>query len=448
MSEKKQVSRRDFIRGAATVAAGAALGSAASKVARADVYKTILPQTVMGANEKIRTGHIGVGGMGMQNLNFVLKRDDMQPIAICDLYPAHLKRAVDMVKSKFESAPIAEYHDFRELIANKDVDAVVISTPDHWHALPAIMAADAKKDVFCEKPLSTTVLEGRHVVDAVKRNKVVLQGGTMQRSGRHFQEAVELVKSGHIGKIGHVDTWIHDAELVEGIGQGDTKIPEGCDWEFHQGWTKRVPFNSNRWIYNFRWFLDYSGGKVTDWGAHLLDIAVWAVAQDKHPKTVSAQGGKFILTDNRTTPDTLNVVWTYDDFTISFENRVYNNMPRTGHGILFYGSEGSLEVNRGGYKVYTITKKGKPMAAEKSVEQGSPMNEPHWQDFADGIRSRKSCICDAEVLHHTSTLCHLGTAAYVAGETLVWDGEKEKFKGNRKANQWIHRPYQNGWKLT
>ncbi|MBI5091655.1 MAG: Gfo/Idh/MocA family oxidoreductase [Candidatus Hydrogenedentes bacterium] len=154
MGEKEQVSRREFMRGAATAAAGAAVGAAAvSRVARADVYKSILPQTIIGANEIIRTGHIGVGGMGFRNLSeFVLRRDDMQPIAICDLYPVHLDRAVNEVKKKFDKTPPSAHHDFREIIANKDVDAVIVCTPDHWHAIPSIMACDAKKDVYCEKP--------------------------------------------------------------------------------------------------------------------------------------------------------------------------------------------------------------------------------------------------------------------------------------------------------
>lgn len=463
MGEKEQVSRREFMRGAATAAAGAAVGAAAvSRVARADVYKSILPQTIIGANEIIRTGHIGVGGMGFRNLSeFVLRRDDMQPIAICDLYPVHLDRAVNEVKKKFDKTPPSAHHDFREIIANKDVDAVIVCTPDHWHAIPSIMACDAKKDVYCEKPLSTTVAEGRHMVDAARRNNTVFQTGTMQRSGAHFQEAVQLVQSGYLGKIGHVDTWIHDQEAVTGIGQGDTKIQEGCDWDFHQGWTKRVPFNSNRWIYNWRWFLDYSGGKVTDWGAHLMDIALWGIGQDKKPKAVCAIGGKYILTDNRTTPDTLNVTWEFDDCTVSFENRVYNGVPRTGHGIMFYGADASMLVTRKGYWVYPMDTKKDPVTGrtqkdykpvvEKKFELPGPegeMNQPHWQNFADCIRSRKRPICDPEVLHHTTTVCHLATASYKTGQKLLWDHEKEKFTNSKEANKWIYRPYNNGWKLT
>lgn len=462
MFHSKDVSRRDFMRGAARTAAGLAAGVAVARTAKADVYKSILPQSIVGANEIIRTGHIGVGGMGTENLKFVLQRDDMQPIAICDLYPKHLERAVDFAKGKFAEKPPTTHHDFREIIDNKDVDAVVISTPDHWHTLPAIMACDAKKAVWCEKPLSTTIEEGQHAVAAARRNNTVFQCGTMQRSGAHFQEAVKLVQDGYIGKVGYVATWNHDNLNADGIGNPpDSAPPEGCDWNFHQGWTKHVPFNQNRWIYNFRWFLDYSGGKVTDWGAHLVDIALWAMGQDKQPLHCTANGGIYVLKDNRTTPDTIEAMWQFPDYLLTFSNRVYNNVPNgvysdrpaASHGIMFYGEAGSLFVDRGGWEVFPMDrKKGTPPIEAKKGGK-SPMNEPHWQNFADCIRNGKRPISDVEVCHNTSRTCHMATCSYVAGGAqLHWDPVTEKFTGAdtaaiEKANAWAYRPYENGWKL-
>lgn len=457
MSADKGVSRRDFMRKAAGAAVGVAAGGAAVRTAQAAPYKSILPASVLGANERILAGFVGLGGMGTANLNFVMPRDDFQPIAVCDIYPPHKERAANIVSQKWD-AP-TQHHDFREVIENKDIDAVVVATPDHWHAIPAIMACDAGKDVYCEKPLGTTIEEGRHIVEAVKRNKTVLQAGTIQRSGRNFQEAVELVRSGYLGQVPRVETWIHDWDSKEGIGNPpDTTPPEGCDWIFHQGWTPHVPFNENRWLYNFRWFLEYSGGKVTDWGVHLIDIVLWAMGEDKRPRTVTAAGGKFYLDDNRTTPDTLDVLWEFDDFVLSFANKVHNGYTgaeKERHGIMFHGTKGTLRVDRNGYELFPgIDKKtGKPFPdVEAKKSGGSQMYDEHWANFIECIRTREKPIAHVEACHNSSTICHMGTCAYVAGGKLGWDGDTEKFVGGdreavEKANAFAYRPYQNGWTL-
>ncbi len=465
------MNRRSFMRAAG---AGALAGFAANR-AHASVYKSIFPASVMGANEKILTGHIGTGGMGRANLGFVLRRDDIQPIALCDCHPTNLERGAQMASHKFDD--FSQHHDFRELLENDDIDAVVISTSDHWHCLCTLYAADAGKDIFCEKPLSTTIEEGNAMVDAVKRNNVVFQGGNMQRSGRHFQEAVQLIQDGHIGEVARVETWSHDNTTLEGIGMGDDdKSNYPVDWEFHQGWVEHRPFNTNRWIYNFRWFLEYSGGKITDWGAHLIDIGLWAMGEEKQPRRVSAQGGLYMMQDNRTTPDTLEVAWEFDDYLLTFSNRVWNPQlfegTQSDHGIVFYGSRGLLRVDRSGYEVIPFPNNG---GCEPKKAGGGPLNEPHWQDFADCVRSRNTPICNVEVLNNTSRICHMGTCAYVAGARFAsgaemkdgelpdeapasggamieWDHETQKFIGSdsetvAKANQWAYREYKNGWSL-
>lgn len=451
-NETTGVSRRDFIRNAAGAAAGMAVGAAAARSAKADVYKSILPQSVVGANEKIRTGHIGVGGMGKRNLQFCLMRDDIQPIAVCDLWEPHRQQAVEIVTNDYP-APSSHIY-FEEVIENKDVDAVVVVTPDHWHTIPSMMACDAKKDVWCEKPLTTTIAEGQALVEAVRRNNVVLQCGNFQRSGPHFQEVVHMVQSGHIGKVARVETWIHDNSKIEGIGNPpDQDPPEGLDWNRYIGWTPKVPFNENRFIYNFRWFLEYSGGKMTDWGAHLIDIVLWAMGEEKKPKRVSASGGKFVLTDNRTTPDVLEVLYEFDDYILSFSNRVYNGyVPRNRYGILFYGTLGTLYVDREGYEVISFKENGgcEPKKVEK-VREGD-MNTAHWQNFVDCVRSRKDPISFVESAYNTALVCHMGTTAYVAKAALEWDAEKQRFcgadkKGVKRANAWAFRPYENGWSL-
>lgn len=452
--KRTDVSRRDFIRKAAGAAAGAAIGAGgAARTAKADVYKSILPQTVIGANERILTGHIGTGGMGKRNLQFCLLRDDIQPIAVCDLWELHRDQAVDIVSNKYDAPSTHVY--FEELIENKDIDAVVVVTPDHWHTIPSIMACDAGKDVFCEKPLTTMIPEGRALIDAVRRNNRVLQCGNFQRSGEHFQEVVELVRSGHIGEVARVETWIHDDKPIDEIGSPpDEDPPEGLDWDRYIGWTEKVPYNKNRFLYNFRWFLDYSGGKVTDWGAHLVDIVLWAMGEEKQPKAVTAMGGKYVMTDNRTTPDTLEVLWDFGDYIMSFSNRVYNGfVERNRYGIMFHGTLGTLYADRTGYEIFPQKANGgcEPKKVE-GVYEGD-MNQAHWENFVQCIKSREDPISFVESANNTARICHMATTAHVSGGTLLWNAETERFEGNdeaavRKANAWAHREYQNGWSLT
>ncbi len=465
MEEQKQevkqgdVDRRAFMRQAAAVVAGATV---VSTTAKADVFKSILPASVLGANEKILTGHIGTGGMGQAHLGFLMRRymqdkkEDFEIIALCDLYPKNLAKAAGMAGYAFKN--FTQHHDFREVTDNKDVDAVVIATPDHWHCLPTLFAADAKKAIYCEKPLSTTIAEGLAMVEAVRRNKVIFQGGTMQRSGEYFQEAMKLVQDGYIGTVHRVETFNHENKELEGIGMGEDDEAkwkaQGLDWEFQQGWVEHKPFNTNRWIYNFRWFLDYSGGKITDWGAHLIDIALATMGEDKHPKSVVATGNKFCMKDNRTTPDTLDVIWEYDTYLLSFTNRVYNGYLPQGysdHGIVYHGTKGTLRLDRGGYEVYKIDKK-EPCEPKKVPGDMNSLNPRHWDNFFDCVRSGQDPISAVEKLNNTTKTCHMGTCSYVAGGAkLHWDAEKNQFKGDSEevklANQWAYREYQNGWSL-
>lgn len=471
MAGKKGVSRRAFMRDAAKTAAGITAGAAAVKSARADVYKSILPSSVLGANDVIHTGHIGLGVMGRGNLLNNMKRPDVMPIAVCDLHPRMLAEKHAMAQSKNPDATAHE--DYMEVIENKDVDAIICSTTDHWHAMVTIAACDAGKAVYCEKPLSTTVKEGQAMLAAAKRNNTVVQCGTIQRSGQQFQEAVDMVKNGALGQVGHVHTFALNMLAPSGIGNPpDITDPEKWKkfgpWLKYQGWVEHKPFNVNRWLNHFRWFYDYAGGKLTDWGVHLVDIAMWAMGEDKLPKTVSASGGKFIMTDNRTTPDTLNVNWEFDNYLMTYTNRVWTSyadhaMDPDDHGIIFYGTKGTLKLSRKGYKLIPTdnqefdaeARKWKKFeSAEAKEVMGDPMlYEKHLEDFVNCIRSGEKPISHIESCHRSSAVCHIGNAAYLAGAKLTWDGAKEQFVGGpedavKQANEWIARPYLNGYTLA
>jgi predicted dehydrogenase len=495
MAETKEdgkggLSRRDFI----AAAAGAAVVAGTAKQADASVYKSILPSAVLGANETIRTGHIGLfpgcgGPSGTADLKFAVMNGNFQPIMLCDPNLPHVeKRVKPMFREKTADAVVVD--DFRKVIENKDVDAVVIATPDHWHCLPTLCAAEAGKAIYCEKPLCTTLAEAHAMHKAVKDSGVVFQGGTVQRSGQHFRKAVEMVRSGQIGKVARIETFSLDNTSLNGIGMGDTDEAKykdkGLNWDMQQGWVEHKPFNVNRWAHNFRWYLDYSGGKITGWGADLMDIAMMAVGDDFQPKSVSAVGGKYIMQDSRTTPDTLDVFYRFDGFILSFTNRVWNPLDLDGdqpdHGIVFYGERGILRVSRMGLDVYaspqnqtadkkTVTERIEP----ETPDQEAALNLPHWQNFADSIRGIAKPNSPIDSLFNTTRVCLIGSCAYVAGAhfasgakfdgtsmpdeapthgqaTLDWDAETQKFAGGdaetaRIANNWAYREYQNGWSL-
>jgi len=489
--QKEKQTRREFIRRAAM--AGAATGAAAVAMKTASATepyaKSFFTGAILGANEKIRTGHIGLGGMGSADLKFTIMNGSFAPIMLCDLRIPHVEqRVMKMFGSPPRGAKIVK--DFREVIDNPDVDAVVIATPDHWHCLPVLHAADAGKAIYCEKPLCTTLAEAHAMLKKVKEKGVVFQGGTMQRSGKHFQQAVEMVRSGAIGKVARIETFSLDNTPITGIGPGDTDaskyIEKGLDWDFHQGWVEHKPFNTNRWVYNFRWYLDYSGGKITDWGAHLMDIALMAMGDTLQPKSVTAMGGKYLMQDSRTTPDTLEVLYRFDDFILSFTNRVWNPLTFDGnqpdHGIVFYGERGIIRVSRMGLDVYaspqnqTDTAKTEPAHIDPEVpDPEQALNKPHWQNFADSIRGLATPASSIDVLFNTTRVCHIGTCAYVAGAhfasgfafdgtslpdeapthggcTLEWNAETQRFTGGdaeavKRANNFGYRPYQNGWSL-
>ncbi len=446
---KKNVSRRDFMKKTVGIAATATAVSQTAKAAPS-IVKNIFPASVLGANERIITGHIGLGQMGKRDLQLALKTKQIQPIMMCDLYKRHAGQGADMTEGLGGYALPAVTDNFTEVLDNKDIDAVVIVTPDHWHTIPTIMACEAGKDVWCEKPLTTTIAEGKPIIKAVRENKTVFQCGNFQRSGEHFQQVVQMVQEGYIGKVGRVETYFHDSSKRFLKPYKPSAAPPF--WDHYLGWTKKVPYDVNRFLVNFRWFLDYSGGKMTDWGAHLIDIALWGMGEDNPPREVTAFAGDFIVHDGRTTPDTLEVLYKFDNYILSFSNRVYNGVVEPNeHGIHFHGELGSIYCDRKGFKVRETQGSGIEEIEVKDVVEGT-MNDAHWANWIDCVKTRKDPICFVESAFNTAKVCHMGTSAYVAGGRLGWDDENLKFTGTdtpavEKANEWAHRPYQNGYSL-
>jgi predicted dehydrogenase len=426
--------RRQFVQ--VTAAAGAAT-----------VLRT---RGVLGANERINVGIIGCGGRGSADWQRFLKQPDVNPVAACDVYGPFLAKLT-------EGTPVAPLKDFRRLLDRKDIDAVIVATPDHWHALHAVMACEAGKDVYCEKPLSLTVREGRLMADAAHNHGRIVQTGSQQRSGAHYQKAVKLVQDGGIGPV-HKITAGFTRNVVPGFVARELKngLTADLDWDLWLGPAPQVPFDPYRCIYHFRWFWNHSGGQMTNFGAHDLDIARWAL-QAKAPASVAAFGGRYELKDGGETPDVQEVIYNFPDATlgggkgclVTWTGREIGSSP--GEPLIFHGTKGTLAVSRRGFKVTPETWKGDPPserpAMEPMQEPGSEMDAAHVRDFLDCVKSRKAPIANVDEGHRTATMCHLGNIATRLGRSVRWDAEKEEFIGDADANRRLHYEYRKPWKL-
>ncbi len=435
----KSSSRRDFVKTLAAGTAGVALSTPAASYAR-----------ILGANERMGIGMIGMGRMARGHLNTLLDQPDAQVLALCDVYEPNLRWAAS------RATEAETYTDFRAVLDRPDVDAVFVATPDHWHALPTVMACDAGKDVYVEKPSSVYIAEGRKMVEAARRNDRVVQVGTQQRSGEHFQYAVELVRSGQLGPISFVRTWNYGNAYPDGIGHPpDSDPPPGLDWDRWLGPAPERPFNINRfgvlhdedlnytrWA-SFRWFWDYAGGMMTDWGVHLIDIVQLAMDVD-YPEAVATMGGKFYLNDNRETPDTLQATFQYPGFVCTYENRQCNGRPLegNGYGIMFHGTAGTLFIDRAGFEVMPESDSDlMPMQAQRIGNS----HRKHVHNFLECVKSRQQPTSDIEIGHRSSSTAILGNIAYRTGRRITWDGEKEEIVGDPEASQLLAHPYRAPW---
>jgi len=406
---------------------------------------------ILGANDRITAGIIGAGGQGRGVWGRFLKQPDVNPGAVCDVYRPHLERAMAMAEGKAKA-----YTDFRKLLEQKDIEAVIVATPDHWHALPTVMACQAGKDVYVEKPLSLTVREGRVMVDAARKYNRVVQTGSQQRSGAHYARAVEIIRSGKLGKIAHI-TAGHIRNSMPGFGRPpDCPPPPELDWDMWLGPAPYRPYNPFRCIYNFRWFWDYSGGQMTNWGAHNLDIARWAM-NVRAPLSVAAFGGRYALEDGGETPDVQEVIYNFPGFVLVWSVREMNSAGKAG--FEFHGTKGNLSISRSGFKVTaenweetdekTFKKKPnskKAMVAEIS-DPGSEQPVAHVRNFLDCVKSRQRPNADVEEGHLTAVMCHLGNIATRLGRSLRWDAEKEQIIGDPEANRWLEKEYRRPWQL-
>jgi predicted dehydrogenase len=388
------------------------------------------------ASERLRLGVIGVRGRGAELASEFAKRADCEVVALCDVDDASFKKPVAAVEKIAGRAPRTE-KDFRKLLDDKEIDAVVNATPDHWHALVAVMACQAGKDVYTEKPASHNVVEGRRMVEAARKYKRVVQMGVQRRSMPHVIEATRFVREGGIGKVGMARAWILQKRPAIGPGK-PAEVPPGVDYAMWQGPALDRPFMSNRFHYNWHWFWNWGTGELGNNGIHGLDVARWGLGVDA-PLTVASSGGRFIF-DDREVPDTQVVTYEFPKACLVWEHRLYDKHPLEGlgFGIAFYGDNGVLTIDEKGWKV-----QDGPEAGGKATEGLSA----HLANFVDCVKTRNNPNGDIEIGHLSTRLCHLGNIAHRVGRKLSFDAATESFPGENEANALLSREYSSRFEM-
>ena len=379
------VKRRDFLKRSALAMAA---GPAALSAARAAADK-------VGANEQVRVGLIGCGGISLVDLKTFFLNAEVQCPVVCDVDDARIAQAVETVEAERGNKPDT-VKDFRRVIDRGDVDVVLVATPDHWHALPTVLACQAGKDVYVEKPLGQCLGEGRAMLKAMQKHERIVQMGTQWRSGKHYGEAVDFIHAGKIGDVRLVRAWAY-LDWLGGIGHvPDSEPPAGVDYDMWLGPAPKRPFNPNRFHFNFRWFWDYAGGLMTDWGVHLLNICLWAMGPTP-PKSVYSSGGKRVLTDDSETPDTQITVYDFPSYTLVFEHQVQGGVGIGGrpHGMSFSGTEGTVIIDAQGWEV--VREPEKTLVPFKKDAEGDGRSE-HVRDFLDCVVSREQPVENLEVV--------------------------------------------------
>jgi len=390
------------------------------------------------AADRIRLGFIGCGSRGSYLMGVALANPDVEVTAVCDVVESRLADAVKRAGGK-----AAPYKDFRRLLESKQVDAVFITTPDHWHCIQVIAAAEAGKDIYVEKPLGHNIAEQRAAVNAVEKHGRVAQIGTQQVSGKHYQDAKALLKSGELGTITRVRAWNVWNEVPDGIGSPpDGPPPPGVDYDMWLGPAPKRPFNANRFNQPGYWFQwDYSGGFMLSWTIHHVDTAMWALGLNA-PKSAMSMGGKYALKDNRETPDTQDVMLDYGNLYLqaSIYHTSAHAVEGSGYGIAFYGTKGTLWLVREGFEVYPEAGRMK-----KRESPGSAQDEPHIRNFLDCVKSRGTTNSPILGGHLSAVPLHLGNLSYKTGRAMRWNPDRELIIGDEEANRRLCRTYRAPW---
>ena len=431
--------RRSFVRRAAGLAGASLAGGRA-----------------LNANDRIRIALIGCGGRGRADLANFLSIPDVECAALCDVDQAQIAAASKQVMQRAGRRPDLLTQDFRRVLERNDVDAVIVATPDHWHALPTILACEAGKDVYVEKPLSLTIAEGRAMVGAATRHRRIVQMGNQRRSSPHYRAAVEYVHSGKLGAIRMVRAWAYLDQYGDLPPVADSDAPEGVDYDFWLGPAPKRAFNRNRFHFDFRWYWDYAGGLATDWGAHQVDIALWGMKAGTPLSAVSTGGKPGYPASAMETPDTQQTLWQFPGFTLLWEHAlgVARGPEARPHGVAFHGSEGMLVVDAKGWEVFPESGRNGRRGPAKSLPAVPLQTAPdlrydagHVKNFLDCMRSRERPNSVVEIGHNTMIACHLGNIAFRLKRAVRWDAERETIPDDAEARKYLSREYRAPWRL-
>ncbi len=436
-------SRRSFIRQAGAFAGATMLAGVFNQQAFGALTKK------MGPNDRINIGAIGINGMGWTDLLSSLKQPGVQVVMLCDTDKNVLdKRMADLAKLNIDVSKVKATGDYRHVLDNKDVDVVIIGTPDHWHALIMIEACAAGKDVYVEKPVGNSIGECRAMVAAQKKYNRAVQGGQWQRSQKHFQDALDFIDTGQLGNIRTVKVWCYQDWMKPGPVVADTAPPPGVDYKMWLGPAETRAFNPSRYLFNFRWFWDYAGGLMTDWGVHLLDYGLLGMKAG-NPKTIAALGGDFAYPDlYQETPDTLTTLYEFDHFNLVWDSAmgIGNGSYGRDHGIAYIGNNATLVLSRGGWEV--IDEKLSKIKIERPLVKPTDNGlDNHWKNFIDVVRSRKmeDLHCSIEAGAHVATVAQLGNISYRSGKRLNWINDR--FTDETVNSEYLMKAYHNGYVL-
>jgi len=438
-------SRRDFLQKSAIVAGGSILASALNNSAFAILKPGIAP------SDQLSIGAIGINGMGWADTTSALKIPGVNLVAVCDVDKNVMdKRLADLAKTGYDVSKIKKYDNYQALLDQKDIDAVVIGTPDHWHAMIMMHAVEAGKDVYVEKPVGNSIGECRAMVAAQQKYNKVVQAGQWQRSQQHFKDAVDFVQSGQLGNIRTVKVWCYQGWMKPGPVVPDTAPPAGVNYAGWLGPAKTVPFNASRFHFNFRWFWDYAGGLMTDWGVHLLDYGLLGM-KSPIPKSVSALGGRFAYPDlYEETPDTLTTLYEFDGFNMVWDSAmgIDNGSYNLDHGIAYIGNNGTLILNRAGWQVIEERQSGHKVS-KPFVAKSDDGLDKHWENFVSVVKSRKmdDLHCPIQAGAHVATVAQMGNIAYRSGKKLEWNDAAHEFTDKAINREYLMKEYHNGYKL-
>jgi predicted dehydrogenase len=428
--------RRGFIKNASLLAAGAVL----------PVNAFPFVQRKVAATDKIRVALIGANGMGFNNLASFLKNPEIACTALCDVDKNVLdKRTKDLTEL---GAPAPKHFaDYRKMLEYKDIDVVIIGTPDQWHCMQFVDSLEAGKHVYVEKPLGNSIAEINIMQKAAKRYGKMVQVGQWQRSQPHFVDAVRFLKTGALGRIRTCKAWSYVDWKGPVPKVPDTPVPEGVDYDMWLGPAPKRPFNKNRFHFTWRWYWEYAGGLMTDWGVHLIDYILYGM--DKSiPVSVMATGGKYAYPeDDMVTPDTMTAVYDFKDFTMIWEHTIGIGLGnwRRPHGMAYIGENGTLVLDRNGWEVVPEKQKTEAIPVQKNVGVGLDL---HVRNFIDCLKNNTPGELHANIDtgRNVALVAQMGNIAYRTGEKVYWDDDKQLFR-SPAANELITPEYQNGWKL-